>query len=85
MKPVAPKVATTIVVGQRKGSMVPLVSEFISKHTSGAKSGSTFETFVAMNNENLDYAAKVVPRHTPYSTATNSSTEKMKSAPRGQL
>lgn len=73
--------ATTIAerIAQRKGSMVPLMSRFVSKHPFGAKSGLAFEKLATMKSGNVDSAAKVAlgPVHPTY--MTDSFVEKEKS------
>ncbi|KAM1728318.1 hypothetical protein ACFX12_018830 [Malus domestica] len=61
VKPTAPKVTASIAkrLAQRKGSVTLLVSRFVSKCLSGAKSGSTSKRFAAMKSKKVDYAVKV--------------------------
>lgn len=79
-KPTTPKVATTIaeMIAQRKGSMVPLVSRFVSKRQFRAKFGLVSEKFTAMKSKNVDYAAKVAlgPVHLAYATDSYVENEK---------
>ena len=85
MKPVAPKVTASITerLAQRKGSVTPPVSGFVSKRPSGTKSGSTLERLAAMKSGKVDYAAKVAHEPASSSTVTDSSAEKGKSARMG--
>ena len=64
----------------QKGSVVPLVSVFVSKCTSGTKSGSTSERLAAIKSRKMDFAAKVGSGPVPHSARTDSSVEKGKSA-----
>ncbi|KAM2072069.1 hypothetical protein ACFX1T_040426 [Malus domestica] len=77
MKPGAPKATVSIAerLAQRKGSTVPPVSGFVSKHPSGAKFESTSERLVAMKSGKVDSVAKVAPGPIPYSVVIDSSAE----------
>ncbi|KAM1763380.1 hypothetical protein ACFX11_002724 [Malus domestica] len=85
MKSATPKVTTYIIerLAQRKGSVVPPVSGFVSKCPSGAKSELAFERLASMKSENVDSAAKVAPGPTHHSVVIDSSIEKGKSARTG--
>ena len=82
MKPAAPKMAMTISerITQQKGSVVLLVSGFMSKRASEAKYGSASERLVAMNNGKVHSAAKVALGPILPSAAIDLCAEKGKSA-----
>ena len=84
MKPTTPKVTASITkrLTQQKGSVMPLVSGFVSDRLSEARPGSASERLAAMKSGKVDSAAKVAPRPVPHSTVTDSSAEKGKFARR---
>ena len=85
VKPAAPKVTASIteILAQQKSSVVPPVSEFVSKRPSGPKSGSASERLAAIKSGKVDSAAKVAHGPAPPSAVTDLSAEKGKSASTG--
>ncbi|KAM1216520.1 hypothetical protein ACFX2J_012792 [Malus domestica] len=85
VKPTAPKVTASIAekLVQRKSSVTPPVSRFVSKRPSGAKSGSSSDRLTAMKSGNVDSAAKVMSGLASHSDVIESSIENGKSARTG--
>lgn len=85
VKPAAPKVAMTVAerIVQRKGSVVPHVSGFVSKRASRAKSSLVSERLVIVKSGNMDSTTKMTHEPASLSAATKSFTKKGKSARMG--
>ncbi|KAM2448798.1 hypothetical protein PS1_018960 [Malus domestica] len=68
---------------QQKGSVMLLVSGFVSKYPSRVKSGSASKRLAAIKSGKVDFIAKVTPGHVPPTVVIDSSTKKGKSARTG--
>ncbi|MBT0984611.1 hypothetical protein KJ032_26655, partial [Salmonella enterica subsp. enterica serovar Typhimurium] len=59
-------------IAQRKGSVVPPVSNYVPRRLLGAKSGSPLERLAIMKSDKVDSAAKVAPKPAPFAAEIDS-------------
>lgn len=73
MKLATPKVATTIAkrIVQRKGSVLPLLSRYVTKRVLGAKFSLISKRLTTMKNGQMDSTAKVAPEPAPHFAVTD--------------
>ncbi|KAM1151339.1 hypothetical protein ACFX19_034669 [Malus domestica] len=76
------KMASTIAdrIAHYRGFVMPPVSKSSLRCPLGAKSGSTLEKLATMKSNKVDSVAKVASKPTPFTTETDSSTEKNETA-----
>ncbi|KAM2063875.1 hypothetical protein ACFX16_027346 [Malus domestica] len=76
------RMASTIAdrIVRHKGSVMPLVLNFVPRRLLGAKFGSPLERLAIMKSDKVDSAAKVAPRPIPYAAEIDSPARNEKTA-----